>query len=98
MIIMLLGGGMLAIRKLGHVRGGNRCGEDTLCRVTMTCWLMGLWSTQAKVEGMLKAAWHWSSNSSVMNSLLGEAVCTPLYVGLASTKVCVSSPFHCRVA
>jgi len=24
------------------------------------CWLMGLWSTQTKLEGIvLKAAWHW---------------------------------------
>jgi len=38
-----------------------------------TCWLMGLWSTQSKVEDiMLKAAWHWCSNSSVLNDLLGE--------------------------
>jgi len=28
-----------------------------------TRWLSGLWSTQAKVEGiMLKAAWHWDSD------------------------------------
>ena len=38
-----------------------------------TCWLTGLWSTQAKVEGIaLKAAWHWSSNSSGINDPLGE--------------------------
>jgi hypothetical protein len=30
MIIMLLGGGMLAIHTLGHMRAGNWCGEDTL--------------------------------------------------------------------
>ena len=36
-------------------------------------WLMGLWSTQAKVEGIvLKAAWHWGSGSSVVNDPLGE--------------------------
>jgi hypothetical protein len=36
------------------------------------CWLMGLWSTQATVEGiMLKAAWHWGSDSSVVNDSLG---------------------------
>jgi len=39
----------------------------------MTHWLMGLWSCQAKVEGiMLKDAWHWGSNSSVVNDPLGE--------------------------
>jgi hypothetical protein len=47
---------------------------------------MGLWSTQAKVEGiMLKAAWHWGSDSSVINDPLGEQGCTPLCVGLLST-------------
>jgi hypothetical protein len=50
-----------------------------------TRWLMGLWSTQAKVEGIvLKAAWHWASESSVINNPLGEPVRTPLYVGLLS--------------
>jgi len=37
----------------------------------MTRWLTGLWSTQAKLEGiMLKAAWHWCGHSSVLNDLL----------------------------
>jgi hypothetical protein len=50
------------------------------------CWLTGLWSTQAKVEGiMLKAAWHWGSDSSVVNKPLGEPGRTPLYVGFPST-------------
>ena len=40
---------------------------------------------QTKVEGiMLKAAWHWISDGSVVNNLLGEPGCTPLYVGLLS--------------
>jgi len=44
---------------------------------------MGLWSTQAKVEGiMLKAAWHWGRDCSVINNSLGEPGRTPLYVGL----------------
>jgi len=54
-----------------------------------TRWLMGLWSTQAKVEGIvLKAARHWDSNSSVINDPLGEPghssiVCrTSVHVGL----------------
>jgi len=50
-----------------------------------THWLTGLWSTQAKVEGiMLRAAWHWGRNSSVVNDLLGEPGLTSLYVGLPS--------------
>jgi len=50
-----------------------------------TCWLTGLWSTQAKVEGnVLKAAWHCGSYSSVVNDPLGEPGRTPLYVGLPS--------------
>jgi hypothetical protein len=50
-----------------------------------TCWLMGLWSTQAKVEGtVLRAAWHWGRDGSVVNDPLGEPCCTPLYAGLPS--------------
>jgi len=46
-----------------------------------TCWLIGLWFTQAKVEGiMLKAAWHWGRDCSVINNSLGEPSHTPLYV------------------
>jgi len=38
------------------------------------------------MEGIvLKVAWHWGSNSSVINDPLGEPVCTPLYVDLPST-------------
>ena len=38
-----------------------------------THWLMGLWSTQAKVESIvLKATWHWGSDSSVVNDSLGR--------------------------
>jgi len=51
-----------------------------------TGWLMGLWSTQAKVEGIgLKAAWHWSRDCSILNDPLREPGRTPLYVGLLST-------------
>ena len=63
-----------------------------------TRWLTGLWSTQAKVEGIvLQAAWHWGSDCSVINDSLGEPGCTPLYVGLRlrgallSATVCCSS-------
>jgi len=38
-----------------------------------TGWLTGLWSIQAKVEGIVpKAAWHWGRDSSVVNDPLGE--------------------------
>ena len=33
---------------------------------------------------MLKAAWHWSRDRSVVNDPLGETGCTPLYAGLLS--------------
>jgi hypothetical protein len=50
-----------------------------------THWLTGLWFTQAKVEDtVLKAAWHWCSDGSVVNDHLGERGRTPLYVGLPS--------------
>jgi len=53
-------------------------------RVSMTRWLTGLWSTQAKVESIvLKAAWHWGSDS-VVNDPPGEPGRTPLYEGLPS--------------
>jgi len=51
------------------------------------CCLTGIWSTQAKVEDiMLKAAWHWGNNSSILNYPLGELGHTPLYVGFPSTR------------
>jgi hypothetical protein len=35
-----------------------------------TRWLMGLWFTKAEVEGVvLKAAWHWGSDSSDVTTL-----------------------------
>jgi hypothetical protein len=50
-----------------------------------TRWLTGLCSTQAKVEGIVpKAAWHWSSDSSVISDPLGEPGRTPLHVGIPS--------------
>jgi len=53
--------------------------------VVTTCWLTGLWSTQATVESIvLRAAWHWGSDSSVINYPFGEPGRTPLYVGLPS--------------
>jgi len=70
-----------------------------------TRWLMGLWSTQAKMEGIvLKAAWHWGRDSSIVNDPLGEPGRTPLYVGLPSAwgsvdgdhmlfPICRSTPF-----
>jgi len=48
---------------------------------------MGLWSTQAKVEGIvLKAAWHWGRDCSDVNDPLGEPGRTPLYVDLPSAR------------
>jgi hypothetical protein len=50
-----------------------------------TRWLTGLWSTLPKREVIvLKAAWHWGSDSSVFNVPLEEPGRTPLYVGLPS--------------
>jgi hypothetical protein len=51
---------------------------------------------------MLKVAWQWSRNSSIINGPLGEPGHTPLYVGLSSAwgsmdgDLCLS-PF-CRRA
>jgi hypothetical protein len=47
---------------------------------------------------MLKAAWHWGSDSIVINDPLGGPGFTPLYVGLPSVRGCVDgdhlfSPF-----
>jgi hypothetical protein len=51
-----------------------------------TGWLTGFWSTQAKVEGIVpRAAWHWGSDSNVINDHLGEPGHTLLCVGLSST-------------
>jgi hypothetical protein len=51
-----------------------------------TGWLKELWSTQAKVEGIvLKAAWHWGRESNVANDPLGEPGRTSFYVNLPST-------------
>jgi len=45
----------------------------------------GVWSPQAKVGGtVLKAAWHWGSDSSVVKEPLREPGRTSLYVGLPS--------------
>jgi len=46
---------------------------------------MGLWSTQAKVKGIvLRAAWHWGRENRVINDPFGEPGHTPLCVGLLS--------------
>jgi len=51
----------------------------------MTYWLTGLWSTQAKVEGITpRAARQWGTDSSVVNDPFGEPGRTPWYVGLLS--------------
>lgn len=51
-----------------------------------TRWLTGLWSAQAKVQGIvLKAVRHWGSNFSDVNVPLGKPGNTTLCVGLQST-------------
>ena len=46
---------------------------------------MGFWSTLAKVEGIvLKAAWQWCRDRSVINDPPGEPGHISLYVGLLS--------------
>jgi hypothetical protein len=53
---------------------------------------MGLWSTEAKVEGIVpRAAWHWGSDSSAVNDPPGELGHTSLYVGLLSAWGSVDS-------
>jgi len=72
------------------------------CRGLLLHMLTGLWSTQANVESiMLKAAWHWGSDSSVANNPLGEPGRTQKYAGLVSTwgsvdSDCTFSPFCWR--
>jgi hypothetical protein len=52
--------------------GGNVLGSQT-----------GLWSTEAKVWGIVpKAVWHWGGDSSVENELFGAPDSTPTYVCL----------------
>jgi len=52
--------------------------------------LTRFWSTQTIVESIvLKAAWHWGSDSNVVNDPFGEPDHTPLYVGLLSVWGCV---------
>ena len=47
--------------------------------------LTGLWSIQAKLEGIVpRATWHWSKISTVINVHLGVPGRTPLNVDLPS--------------
>jgi len=49
------------------------------------CCLMGLCSSKAKAEGiLLKVAWHWCSDSNVVNDPLVEPGRTTLYVDFPS--------------
>jgi hypothetical protein len=49
--------------------------------------LTGLWSTQAKAEGIVpRAAWHWGRDSSGISDPLGEPGRPSLFVGLPSAK------------
>jgi hypothetical protein len=75
--------GYVEICNLGNVGGGKVCRGHSLEGYYDTCWLAGLWSTQAKVDSIvLQVAWHCGSNSSVVNDSLGEPGQTPFYVGL----------------
>jgi len=59
-----------------------------------TRWLTGLWSTQVKEESIvLKAAWHWVSDNSVVNDPLGEPSRSPFYVGSVDGDYMFSSHF-----
>jgi hypothetical protein len=69
---------------LRHPRrgGGNVLGRQT-----------GLWSTEAKVWGIVpKAAWHWGGDSSVVNDPFGahSVVCMPS----TCMGLCWWSPFN----
>jgi hypothetical protein len=65
-----------------------------MLRVATAHWLTGPWSAQAKVEDILPwAAWHWRSDSCVVNDPLGEPGRTPLYVGLPSAWGSVDGDF-----
>jgi len=61
------------------------CTRYSVKRNYDTGWLTGPWSTQAKVEGIvLKSAWHWGRDSSVVDDPLGEPGRTQMFVGLPS--------------
>jgi hypothetical protein len=76
---------VMSICTLGHMGGVTGVGYPVEGEHD-TRWLTGVWPTQAKVEGIvLKAAWHWGSDSSVINDPLGEPDHTQLYAGLLST-------------
>lgn len=91
----------MEIRTLSHMRGGSRCGGESC----IGYYLDDLWlrrHTLAYREGMvLKAAWNWGSNSSVVNDPLEEAGHIPLCVGLPTAWGSVEGdimffPFHGR--
>jgi hypothetical protein len=65
-----------------------------LDNVSKTHSITGLWSTQTKVEGIvLRAAWHWGTDSRVVNDAFGEPSCTLLYVGLPPALGSVDGDF-----
>jgi len=76
---------VMGICPLGHVGGGNVWRGYPVEGYFYTHWLTGLWSTQAKVEGfVLKAAWHWGSDNSVVNNPFGEPGQTPVWASVDS--------------
>jgi hypothetical protein len=53
-----------------------------------TRWLTVLWSTEAKVEGIMPmTAWNWGRHNSVVKDPLGIPGRNSLYVGIPSTSV-----------
>ena len=59
-----------------------------------TCWLTGLWFTQAKVEGIVpKSARQGGRDKTIINDPLGEPGPTPLYVVLPCEWGPVDSDF-----
>jgi len=85
---------ILSTDSQGRLKSNKLYSRAVPCELTVEgcydqCCLTGLWSTHAKVEDiMLKAAWPWGRDSSVVNYLLGEPGHTPLYtyVGVPSIR------------
>jgi hypothetical protein len=73
--------------KNSKLRRPPRGGGKVLGRQT------GLWSTEAKVRGIVpRAAWHWSGDSSVPNDPFGAQGSTPSYVCPSPAWGCALKP------
>jgi hypothetical protein len=61
-------------------------------------WQTGLWSTKAKVWGIVpRAAWHWGGDSSVTNNAFGAPGSTPLYQCLPHARGSAGGDFRSPV-